>query len=494
MDHLESGARIEDLFAGRFEAGHRLPVPFRHVAAGAFALVRAVDHFSAAILHVVDDRAFVLAPPVRKRGIGVDHLRHGRFPRSKSEGIIGLIVPNTDARDRLDDVLHPRVVGDMDGHQVTALLQPPAQRMFTAAATAEVAEALLSKLRALPYAEGLVGHLCRRRHAVVERRGVDEGLDRRAGLAIGLRGAVEAAQAAVEPALHGEDAASLRGFRQEAARHLGHDPQPVTGTRRLRSNDVADLERARGARECIVLAIGQADRRRTACLGDDADTPILIIDAEVRRGELRVQATVLRVQRCNRSREATIAVIAQQLRPESIARRVLELYVQRSAHPQAAGVNAIPAIIGGFAKLRDELAAHLFEEIAGIGRTFAALLDEAKRLRLGSVRLGGGDKVVGDHLVENEIAARHGEIAVALASVTFRRLRQDREERGLMQVQLVDILVEIGARGCLYAEASPPERNFVEIEFENFLLGQNLLDPLRKDHLLELTGDRVFVA
>ena len=63
-----------------------------------------------------------------------------------------------------------------------------------------------------------------------------------------------------------------------------------------------------------------------------------------------------------------------------------------------------------------------------------------------------------------------------------------------MQVEITDILVEIGARGRLYAEAATTERDFVEIKLQDLLLGQHAFDARGKDHFLQLAGHRIFVA
>src|SRR3546814_9925991 len=81
--------------------------------------------------------------------------------------------------------------------------------MFAAAAAAaEVAEAFITQRRALIDAEGPVDDHRRGSHPIVERGGIDKGLDRRARLAFGLRRAIEGRQADVEAALHRIDARS----------------------------------------------------------------------------------------------------------------------------------------------------------------------------------------------------------------------------------------------------------------------------------------------
>jgi len=63
-----------------------------------------------------------------------------------------------------------------------------------------------------------------------------------------------------------------------------------------------------------------------------------------------------------------------------------------------------------------------------------------------------------------------------------------------MQLEIAHVLVEIGPRCRLNAEALPPQRDLVEIEFEDLLLGQHALDSPREDHFLELARNRIFVA
>src|SRR3546814_20146148 len=100
--------------------------------------------------------------------------------------------------------------------------------MFAAAAAAaEVAEAFIAQRRALIDAEGPVDDHRRGGHAVVERGGIDEGLDRRARLAFGLRRAIEGRQADVEAALTRIDTARMRAFDNHAARYPGNYAQRV---------------------------------------------------------------------------------------------------------------------------------------------------------------------------------------------------------------------------------------------------------------------------
>src|SRR3546814_19765809 len=89
-----------------------------------------------------------------------------------------------------------------------------------AARAAEVAEAFVPQIRTLIDAERPIDDERRRRHAIVERGRIDEGFDRRARLAFGLRRAVERREADVAAALHRIDTTTMRTFEDHAAREL----------------------------------------------------------------------------------------------------------------------------------------------------------------------------------------------------------------------------------------------------------------------------------
>ncbi len=98
------------------------------------------------------------------------------------------------------------------------------------------------------------------------------------------------------------------------------------------------------------------------------------------------------------------------------------------------------------------------------------------------------------HLVEYPVAAFERHSVIGLAAVSFRRLGQDRQISHFVQVEVGDVLVEIGARGSLYAKTAAAQRDFVEIEGDDLALRQHPLDPRGEDHFLQLAGDRIFVA
>ncbi len=187
-------------------------------------------------------------------------------------------------------------------------------------------------------------------------------------------------------------------------------------------------------------------------------------------------------------------MIAEQLGAQGIARRILQFHVERSANPQTAGIDAVTAVLGSLAEFLDQLAANFFEKVARIGRTFLPLPDQTQPLAPRAGTFLGGNEIIGDHLVNDEIAATERQLLMLRPAVAFRRLGQDREEGHFVQLEIGNVLVEIGPARRLDPEAAPTERDFIEIELENLALAQHTLDPPCQDHLLELAGNRIFVA
>src|SRR5438094_160542 len=101
----------------------------------------------------------------------------------------------------------------------------------------EVDEAFVAEPRPLPNAEGSIELDCRRRKAVLERRHIDDRLERRSGLAERLRGPVIAGSDDVEAALHGEHAPGVHLLRQHPARNLRHRAKLVRARAGLLDDD-----------------------------------------------------------------------------------------------------------------------------------------------------------------------------------------------------------------------------------------------------------------
>ena len=164
-------------------------------------------------------------------------------------------------------------------HRVQRFFERDAQRRRPAEAVAAVVGRRPGRhARALADRDRRVVDQGRRREAVFERGQIDERLDRRAGLPLGLGGAVELAQFEAEAAAHRQHAAGMRVDRDQRARDLRDLAQgcraargaawrrvalgawPAASRQRLDQHEIARLDDI--GRRCA--ASGRACRRRAA--------------------------------------------------------------------------------------------------------------------------------------------------------------------------------------------------------------------------------------
>ena len=193
-------------------------VPVEVVAALARPSIRAKDRLAVAVLHPVDQRrGDALAVLVEHRiGRGQPQWRcltgaerHRIHPRH--------VVHDAEFLDRLADRLHPDRRGDMRGRQVARMFERHPQRDWSHEGVLVVARRPRRQTRTLAERDRIVVHQGRWREPVFERGQVDERLDRRSRLALGLRRAVELAQLEAEPASHRQNAAGVRIEHDEGA-------------------------------------------------------------------------------------------------------------------------------------------------------------------------------------------------------------------------------------------------------------------------------------
>ena len=204
--HLVGGDRVHDPLGVGVD--HRILGIADVVAAAVLArpLVVAVDRLAVAVLHPVDQRRLDLEPAVGELGIGRHHLVERRLARPEriAEQRRHVVVdpePLAVARDHV----HADVLGDAHRHQVARLLDAGPHRRRPVVGVARVLR--LPDPGPGRHLDRRVEHDRRRAVAVVERRGIDEGLERRPRLAQRLGRAVEDARLVGEAALHREHAA-----------------------------------------------------------------------------------------------------------------------------------------------------------------------------------------------------------------------------------------------------------------------------------------------
>ena len=219
------------------------------------------------------------------------------------------------------------------------------------------------------------------RVAVVERGGVDEGLERRARLALRLGGAVERGLVEGEAADHGEDAPGERVHGDNGAGNFGNLAQPhLAGLAvdRLDEDHVADGKglsqlfaheagvvggHGRGfavARDFAGFLLGrlQADAQAVIDLQHHGEPPGRDI---AERRDVRQRRAPVAADRDLLVGAAIAMGLVEPHQPvdQRLARHQLHVRVERGAHRQAALVELLVAIAVV------QLAAHLLDEIAG---------------------------------------------------------------------------------------------------------------------------------
>ena len=182
-------------------------------------------------------------------------------------------------------------------------------------------------------------------------------------------------------------------------------------------------------------------------------------------------------------------VEAHQPRGHGLARHHLNFRIERGAHRQPALIELLLAVA------LEHVAANFLGEIfAGEGVRDIAAAGHHQRLLARLVGVGLLDPAVFQQAVDHVVAALDGAVMVAHRMQRRRRLRQRRQIGRFRDGELVDRLVEIDQRGRGDAVGAEAEIDFVEIEFENLVLGIGALDPHRQQGFLDLAGERHFVG
>ena len=203
-------------------------------AAAAFALVVLVDGVAVAILDAIDQRRLDAAAAVRKHRVGGDHAHDCRLARAERVGeIVRQIVIDAEALCILADQRHADVFGETHRHRVARLLDAVAQSRGPGILAGRVVFRAPDLAVAHLDFDRRVHHHRRRRVAVVERGRIDQRLERRTGLTVRLRRAVELALVERETAGHRQHAAGPGIHRHHAAGDFRNLPQAELALDRL---------------------------------------------------------------------------------------------------------------------------------------------------------------------------------------------------------------------------------------------------------------------
>ena len=149
----------------------------------------------------------------------------------------------------------------------------------------------------------------------------------------------------------------------------------------------------------------------------------------------------------------------------------LQVGVERGAHHEH-------ALGDRFREGVDELL-HLVERPVEIiiRRAVVAAVDGRRRIAARAEHLAFGHEVGFDQIIEHDVGARARRRQVDVRRELGRRLEQAGEHRGFRQVHVARRLVEIILRRRVDAEGAAAHIGAVEIELEDFVLGQPRLEP-----------------
>ena len=362
----------------------RLVFPFRRVAAFAYALVVAVERMAPAILDAVDEGRLDPLAAVGQHRIGRGHAQQRRLARAKRHREIGRqIVIDAEALGVFGDERHADVAGKAHGHLVDRMFDAIAQRVRTARLAFEILGTPDAKARPLIDFNRRVEHNRRRRITIVERRRIDEGLERGTRLAQRLRRPVEHGLVEGKSADHGEDAARIGIHGDDRAADLGDLAQAIFARPAVDCIDIDYVARRQrgppaGAAGPAHAHIGEgagfalahdlagllASRLQAnagaGVIGVDDNRKPPASDVAERRDVGERDAPVLAdVDMAHRSTEPMLFVVAHEAVDEGAARHQLHFRIERRADRKTALVELL------FAVAVVEFAAHLLGEEAG---------------------------------------------------------------------------------------------------------------------------------
>ena len=104
------------------------------------------------------------------------------------------------------------------------------------------------------------------------------------------------------------------------------------------------------------------------------------------------------------------------------------------------------------------------------------------------------DPAVLGKTVDHIVAALDGAVTVADRMQRRRRFRKRREIRGFRNGEFVHRFVEVDQRRGGDAVGAEAEIDFVQIQFEDFVLGVGALDAHRQQGFLDLAVERDFIG
>ena len=464
------------------------------VAVGAVALVHLPDGLALPVLDHLDQVRLDPAAAIGKGGIGGGDLVGGGLAGPQRHGQHRLqVVHHAGAHRHVADLAHAHLVGDADRHLVAGIDE-------TGAEDGGPAALVLVILRRPDLAIG-AGKADRRvQHdggggeAVLQGRGIDEGLEGRAGLPLRLGGAVELGEGEAVAPHHGQHPAAAGVEGHQGTIDDGHLPQTIGAAVAggLHEHQVADRQTLAlpgpghvGGLQLPLAALGQAHMGAAAADPVDHRRPPGPAFGGRGLGQGFLLPAGLQVHMLQRAAPAVAAVIGLEPLHQGDAGLGLQAAVEGGAHVEPALLRLLAD--GGLRPLADLL--HEVVGIAVVGPLGPQL--DVQVLAHGGLGLGPGDEALLRHLGQHPVAAAQGLGAVAQRIVVGRTLGQAGQIGHLRQVELVHRLAEVVVGRRPHAERAIAQPDLVQIELENPGLGQGLLDPAGEDGLLDLAAEAV---
>ena len=369
-----------------------------------------------------------------------------------------------------------------------------------------------------------VDHDRRRRVAIVNRRRIDQRLERRSRLPIGLCRAIELALVEREAADHRDHAAGQRVHRDHGAGHFRHLPQAILALDHLaflveqrigvdhvtRRQNLRDRSRRRFAARrggdrlrpsdtvqrdetgLPLLGDGAAEfaaglktdaGRLVGCLQHHGHPPGRDVAQRFDLGELHAPVAG-NVQLAHGAAPALRLVEIHEAGGHGLARHHLQLRIERGADRQAAFIEFLFAVA-----LEDVAPDFLGKILAGKRMRGVGPGGHDQRFLARLVGIGLLDPAVFQQAVDHVIAPLDRTVAVAHRMQRSRRFRKRGQIRGFGDRQLVHRFVEIDQRRGGDAVGAEAEIDFVEIEFEDAVLRIGALDAHRQQGFLDLAGE-----
>ncbi len=465
------------------------------------------------VLDLGDEIGLEADPLAGERGEGRDHLHQRDLEGPQAEREVG-VERRRDAEPPavVDADLRRDEIEELGGDDVARLLEPHPQGDGALVFPVVVLGRPGLVVPAVDERDRLVGDDAGRGEAVLDRGGIEKGLDRRAGLARRLDGPVELAVAEGVASDQSLDLARLGVDGDESAvpqrllgqgddglvlgRVEGHDPDlddialaeegveaaglgPIDVLGRHTPDPVLEPDRGLGARDRE--GDGVIDLAGLDGLALPGQKPLALEGGLGGRDQV-FEGLGGGVEEVRLVGPPAVQDVLGRTEPR--LQGLLGVALQRRVEGR---VDLEPVVVEPFdAVVLFEVAADLLEEIGAefLGRP--PQREDGHRPSLGRLALGLAEVTFGDHPVEDVVAAVERARLVLIGGVSGRALEDAGDHGRFLEVEVGDVLAEKEVGGRLDAVGSVTQEEVIAVELEDLFLGVELLDLAREVELLKL--------